>query len=74
MWNIGRLSRNGRDACEWQIKSIDAVCVLQEVRSAGSERMSSWMFGIEEGKFYLWWSGNRVSGVGVMVNMELCEI
>ena len=70
MWNIGRLSRNGRDASELQIKSIE----VQEVRSAGGEIMFSGMFGIEEGKFYLWWSGNRVSGVGVMVNMELSEI
>ena len=47
------------------------MCCLQEVRWKEPGNM---MLVMKGRRCRLWWSGNGVGGVEVMVNEELCEV
>ena len=51
-------------------KRMIVVCCLQEVRWRG---WGTRMLGMNGRRYKLWWSGDGVGGVGVMVKEELCE-
>ena len=46
------------------------MCCLQERRWRWQ---GARMLGMKGRRYRLWWSGNGVGGVGVMVKEELCE-
>ena len=60
----------GGEVCEELRKRMIDVCCLLEV---GWRVQCARMLGMKGRRYSLWWSGNGVGCVGVMVKEELCE-
>ena len=60
----------GGEVCEELRKMMIDVFCLQEVRWRGQGARMLWM---KRRRYRLWWSGDGVGGVGVMVKEKLCR-
>ena len=69
-WNLGSLRRKLGEVCEELRKRMVDVCCLQDVMWRGQ---GARMLGMKGWRYKLWWSGDGVGGVGVMVKVEMCE-
>ena len=70
-WNLDSLRGKGGGVCEeLRMRMLDVCCLQVRCRGQGTR-----MLGMKGRRYTLWWSGkgDGFSGVGVMVNEELCE-